>query len=243
MCTVSFIPGSQSVLIAHSRDEKSTRGRAFPPRLYELNGTRLLFPRDTTAGGTWVALNDRGDAAALLNGAYHNHIPAPPYRKSRGIVFLDIFSAPDPVQHFQQMDLAGIEPFTLVIWSRETLYDCRWDGTEKHLNRPDPAKPHIWASVTLYNKTIYAKRERWFNQWLQQQPALAPDTLLDFHLNAGEGDPETDLKMNLDDELFTVSITVMQLGSGKAAMEYLDTRDDHRSLLELPIFQPAVLVP
>ncbi|MGL1516781.1 NRDE family protein, partial [Vibrio parahaemolyticus] len=49
------------------------------------------FPKDPDGGGTWIALKENGDVAILLNGAFENHIPAYPYRRSRGLIFLDIF--------------------------------------------------------------------------------------------------------------------------------------------------------
>src|ERR1700710_3142568 len=95
MCTVTFIPQGNRVFIAHNRDEKRSRGKALSPREYNINGHTLLFPRDSAAGGSWIAINKNGSAAVLLNGAFSKHAPPPFYRKSRGIVFLDVMASGD----------------------------------------------------------------------------------------------------------------------------------------------------
>jgi uncharacterized protein with NRDE domain len=60
--------------------------------MFDHNGQKLFFPKDTDAGGTWIVMKENGDAAVLLNGAFINHTAEPPYRLSRGIILLDIFS-------------------------------------------------------------------------------------------------------------------------------------------------------
>ena len=76
MCTVSFIPVQGKVFITHNRDEKIARPKALYPNEYNINGHKLLFPRDTAAGGSWFAMNQNGSAAVLLNGGYTKHVAA-----------------------------------------------------------------------------------------------------------------------------------------------------------------------
>ncbi|MBK9018424.1 MAG: NRDE family protein [Saprospiraceae bacterium] len=38
----------------------------------------LIFPRDTAAGGTWIAASDTNRVACLLNGAFVKHKHQPP---------------------------------------------------------------------------------------------------------------------------------------------------------------------
>ena len=136
MCTVTFIPMNNKIFITHNRDEKSSRSKAIPPKQYTLNGYTLLFPRDSTAGGSWIASNKNGGAAVLLNGAFEKHQHQPPYRKSRGLAFLDIIAANDLYLSYQQTDLTGIEPFTVILWANNKLYECRWNGTKEPSNGP-----------------------------------------------------------------------------------------------------------
>ena len=92
MCTVSLIPGRESFFLTSNRDEKKIRRQAIPPAIYQYKGARLLYPRDADADGTWIAINQNGNAAVLLNGAFVKHKPRPPYNRSRGLVLLDIIA-------------------------------------------------------------------------------------------------------------------------------------------------------
>src|SRR3954447_19258865 len=128
MCTVTFIPLKDRVILTSNRDEKYSRKQALPPQQFYFNGGTIIYPQDADAGGTWVAINEDGNAAVLLNGAFVKHTPMPPYKKSRGQVLLEVIQTDRPVRSFVRTDLTHIEPFTLVIIDNKGLYECRWDG-------------------------------------------------------------------------------------------------------------------
>src|SRR5215510_733415 len=132
MCTVTFIRSADKIYITSNRDEKHWRSSAFPPTVYPFTSGKLLFPKDGDAGGTWIAAHENGNAIVFLNGGFVRHTPKPPYRKSRGLVLLDLIDTTDPVEQFQSLSLQNIEPFTAVIWSNGALFECRWDGAQKH---------------------------------------------------------------------------------------------------------------
>ncbi|MEJ0082440.1 MAG: NRDE family protein, partial [Puia sp.] len=86
--------GRQSFFFTSSRDEQAGRPLALFPEIYEINGCRVLFPKDPQGGGSWIAVNENGHAGVLLNGAIKVHEPGLSYRKSRGLVLLDLISGP-----------------------------------------------------------------------------------------------------------------------------------------------------
>lgn len=227
MCTVTFIRSGKKVLITSNRDEKTIRQQAIPPRFYEQGEGQvgLLFPKDADAGGTWIALKNNGNAVVLLNGGFIKHIPSPPYRKSRGLVFLDIAGSENSCNAFEQLDLDNIEPFTVVIYEHGHLYECRWDGRKKHTRELERDQPHMWSSVTLYDHDTILKREQWFSQWLQTNNNPTRDEILHFHQFAGDGDKRNDLLMDRDGIYFTVSVTGIELEDGRASMKYIDMKD------------------
>lgn len=242
MCTVTFIPLHDTLYITHSRDESNNRPGAIAPKEYTVNGHTILFPRDTAAGGTWVGINKNGNAAALLNGAFTKHQHLPPYRKSRGLIFLDIIASNDLFVTYHQIDPTGIEPFTIILWNNGALYECRWDGMQKHVLGLQASQPHTWSSVTLYNPAIAAKRNTWFSEWLQAHPSPSVEDIINYHLEAGDGDPQNDLRMNRNDQLLTVSITSMEITTDSANMNYLDLRHhDTRSLHSLHFTKAAAI--
>lgn len=223
MCTVSFIPLGKKVLICSNRDEKSTRAIAYKPAMVQTkSGSRLIFPKDPDSGGTWIALKETGDVAILLNGAFENHIPEYPYRRSRGLIFLDIFESKDPIHSFNTLLLNKIEPFTLVLFIQGVLHICRWNGWNKYIEQLDERLAHIWSSVTLYDLPTREKRAKWFAQWLERNTSPTILDLLSFHQFAGDGNHSTDLLMNRDNKLYTVSITGIVTGDNELEMHYLD---------------------
>src|SRR4026207_1041633 len=147
MCTVSFIPVKDKYIITSNRDEKLCRKIAVMPGMFEYNGQKLFFPKDTDAGGTWIVMKENGDAAVLLNGAFICHNAEPPYRLSRGIILLDIFSTEKPSVIFTKIDLRDIEPFTLVLLENNCLYEFIWDGTEKYCKQLSINRAYIWSSA------------------------------------------------------------------------------------------------
>jgi hypothetical protein len=107
-------------------------------------------------------MKENGDAAVLLNGAFICHDAEPPYRSSRGIILLNIFSAERPSVTFTKISLQDIEPFTLIMLENNCLYEFRWDGTEKYCKQLSTNRAHIWSSATLYDGFAVKKREQWF---------------------------------------------------------------------------------
>lgn len=225
MCTVTFVPVKDGYYITSNRDEKKQRSKAIPPKTYKLNEATLLFPRDTEAGGTWIAIKDKMNAAVLLNGGFIKHIPEPPYKLSRGLILLDVLSDTDPFNYFLRVSITGIEPFTLILFCNGNLYECRWNGEEKFTSLKEVNKTHIWSSVTLYDEPTRKKRQQWFERFINNHNEASQDDILHFHQFAGDGDKQSDIQMNRGGELFTVSITGIYLAGNKAEMTYMDLKE------------------
>lgn len=227
-------------LFTSSRDEKSTRSKSVPPDMYSFPGGKVVYPKDSDAGGTWMALHENGNTVVLLNGAFFKHQHQPPYRHSRGLVVLKLIQEPDPFSAFKQFPLARIEPFTLVMMSESQLYECRWDGETRFFKSMDAAKPCIWSSVTLYDEKTVAKRRDWFQQWLHNRPRISQEDMLQFHEFTGDGDSENDLRMNRNDELLTVSITSFALYEQRVITQHRDLLAGQQYNQEWPLQQTTV---
>jgi uncharacterized protein with NRDE domain len=226
MCTVTYIPVKDKIFITSNRDEKAVRKKAIPPFIYEYENTKLIFPKDAEAGGTWIAMKEDGNAAVLLNGAFICHVAEPPYRKSRGQIFLDVFAHNLPSTAFREIDLDDIEPFTFVLLENTSLYEFRWDGNEKYCKQLPPHSPHIWSSATLYDGLVVKKREQWFTSFLNNNSLPTQSDILSFHRFTGDGDNNNDLLMSRNNGLSTVSITGMLLTAERGSIKYLDIKED-----------------
>ena len=226
MCTVTFIRSAGKIFITSNRDEKHWRSSALAPSVYAGKTGDLLFPKDGDAGGTWIAAHENGNAIVFLNGGFVRHTPAPPYRKSRGLILLYLIDSPDMETAFKALQLENIEPFTAVLWNNGQLLECRWTGTQKHIKQLPVTEPHIWSSATLYDEPVVEKRKSWFNKWLQQHKQPSHDDILHFHQFTGDGDTHNDLRMNRNGQVFTVSVTLMALTDEMTQMHYLDLKNN-----------------
>ncbi len=91
MCTIVIgvgLPGSPGLYVISNRDERLDRP-ATPPRIRRRDAMRMLAPRDSVGGGTWIGLNEAGVFAGITNrfgmesGAHH---------RSRGLVVLEVLT-------------------------------------------------------------------------------------------------------------------------------------------------------
>lgn len=226
MCTVTFIPVRDKVFLTSNRDEKGWRSPALEPAVYPFSTGHLLFPKDADAGGTWIAGHESGQAIVFLNGGFVKHIPEPPYRKSRGLILLDLVDSVNAHDTFQSISLHQIEPFTAIIFNEGQLFECRWDGQQKHSRSLPANRPQIWSSVTLYDGDVIAKRNQWFVEWLEKHPQPSPNEILHFHQFTGDGDSHNDLRMNRNGQVFTVSVTLMTISEANIHMQYLDLKNN-----------------
>ena len=241
MCTVTFLPLSNSgFLLTSNRDEQHHRAPALPPQGYELETTSVVFPKDTQAGGTWIATSGK-TTVCLLNGAFEFHASRPPYRKSRGLMVLDFFGYASVADFTTRYSFENIEPFTLLVVSHESqlqLTEIRWteDG-QLHVTPKSVTQPHIWSSATLYDAAIRQQREHWFATWLAQHLTYQMADIVHFHQTAGIGDTTQSVLMHRP-SVGTVSITSVTHTPQHTSIWYKDLRQQqitHFNLELLPV--------
>lgn len=223
MCTVTYIPAGKGFYLTSNRDESSKRLPATKPQLYYTNCINLIYPKDNTASGTWIAVKENGDALCLLNGAFEAHIPIPPYHRSRGLIVLDLALQNKIADAFNSIDLYQVEPFTLIIAEQHKLYECRWDGSQKFFMQISESQSHIWSSSTLYPLPTRLCRKSWFDDWLKlMNKQLSFTNIFNFHMKTGDGDKRNNLVMNRNNLLFTVSVTGIYVDEATINMQYFD---------------------
>ena len=222
MCTITYLPTAKDAFILTSNRDESKMRPTHPPAIEQRNGVSLLFPKDSFAGGTWICLSDRNRLACIMNGAFEKHEWKPPYRKSRGLVMLELFDYPRVDDFIAQYDFEGIEPFAMIIYDHLIMTEFRWDGSKKHVKPLDANQPQIWSSASLYPKEVREKREAWFNEWLAGREIFEQADIVNFHQFGGEGDRENDFVMNRYDIVQTVSITSIVKTQQGATMSYHD---------------------
>ncbi|WP_366184984.1 NRDE family protein [Flavobacterium ovatum] len=222
MCTVSFVKSGNKVIVTSNRDESVVRLNAIHPKKYTIKDKIVIYPKDPKAGGTWYVADQCGTILVLLNGAQEKHQMAPPYRMSRGLIVLDIIGSQSAVDFWKGIDLDNIEPFTLVLYQEENLYQLRWDGKQKETLSLDTDKKHIWASSTLYPAAIRAKRAELFHEFLDKKEQVSEEELYQFHRYTDADNPENGLIINRNNELKTLSITQSVLEHNTLEMKHYD---------------------
>ncbi|WP_207476340.1 NRDE family protein [Arenibaculum pallidiluteum] len=118
MCSLVVLrrPGDAfPVILAANRDEMAGRPWRPPARHWE-DRPHVFGGFDEAAGGTWLAMNDDGVVAAVLN--RHGTLGPAPGKRSRGELVLDALDyadAAEAVRALVHLDPNAWRPFNLVI--------------------------------------------------------------------------------------------------------------------------------
>jgi uncharacterized protein with NRDE domain len=223
MCTVSFVTSNDKIIITSNRDEKVMRPNAIEPKNYLINNKNIIFPKDQKAGGTWFAVDEYSNVLVLLNGADEKHVVTGNYSKSRGLIVLELIGSDSAIDSWKSIDLNTIEPFTLVLFQDQSLYQLRWNGTDKETIELDHKQNHIWSSSTLYSMGIREKRAAWFAAFLDTtRGAAKPEELIGFHRYTEENNSEHGLVINRNDLMKTLSITQTVIEKNKVTIMHHD---------------------
>jgi hypothetical protein len=156
----------------------------------------------------------------LLNGGFESHQKKDYHGKSRGIIVNELLAAALPIAEWNNTELAGIEPFTLIMWNEQELHQLVWDGKDKHTIMLDNSKPYIWSSATLYNPANAANRKNLFLHWINTKPIISRSSIFNFLQSFT--DAENGFIMNRNEQVKTLSYTSIEVNKHKAIMEYND---------------------
>jgi len=222
MCTVTFLPlSSNDFILTSNRDEQKER-ITISPKKYIEDGVELVFPKDKTAGGTWIGTSSQNRLVCVLNGAYKKHKRKDSYIKSRGVIAKEILKDQHLHQYIDKLDLEGIEPFTIVIvdWNNEelNLFELIWDEGKKYFLKLKN-EPKIWSSSTLYSDDAKIIRKNWFQKWVSENE-FSSEQILQFH-HSEIGDKEQSVLMKRS-YVETVSITSVKKENNIVEMLYED---------------------
>lgn len=200
MCTVTYFPLKDKIILTSNRDEKPHRSAQ---EIHTENG--VFYPKDAAKKGTWFIVSESGNVIILLNGAFENHKKEAEYRKSRGLIVLDLIFKKNLFTTLQDIDLQNIEPFTLVIFQQNKLAEFRWNGSEKHFTELDNNRSYIWSSATLYDAKAQEKRKTIFQKFLENE-TISEESIWNFHHKKTD-DLENGITMKRQNTIQTISTT------------------------------------
>ncbi|TVP59620.1 MAG: hypothetical protein EA351_01370 [Gemmatimonadales bacterium] len=223
MCTATWTTDDEGRLhVFFSRDERRSRSTAEPPRVREVDGTRILAPLDPDGGGTWILGNEFGLGACLLN-AWTEEAAAKPGERSRGLLLMDLATARKLGEARDRLTRSvqkiRYAPFQILILDLEgAILRHHWNGAELRA-RPIPVPP-IVVSSAVSEEEVRRRRARLLARLGEDVEALRS-----FHLDPGTPDAQS-VRMSRP-EARTVSLTQMTLGPGPSVrMRYWPRRGD-----------------
>lgn len=241
MCTVVFIPGEEKHYFASLRDENPDRKPAIAPIITSGENSKYLAPIDPSGGGTWLGVNENGYVIILLNGGFENHTKKNNYAKSRGKIVTELLDTYMPVKEWNFMNLNNMEPFTLIVWMQENLYQLVWDGLKKHQINLSKNVAYLWSSATLYSTDALNKRISLFHKWINTKEEISKQSLL--HFFAMYNDNFNGFIINRNEKIKTLSYTfITVLKEYKAYMDYRNflSGATYRSTIELAVENKTV---
>ena len=232
MCTVSYFPFENGYIMTSNRDEKISRKASSKPVKKEVGNHIIWFPQDMDAMGTWFGSKSNGITYILFNGAEKKHLHQPPYRKSRGIILMELMEGADHMVAWQELDLHEIEPFSVVIGGPSFLHLFRWNGEKKSHEMLDAAASHIWSSATLYSPAAASQRETWFNEFVSNSDrGKNAESIFNFHHTEKGEDKENGLVINREGFTLTKSITQTVHAGNSLTLKHFDLLSNDVSII------------
>lgn len=233
------MPHSKGFVLTSNRDEKLFR-ETIAPRKYLHGKTTLCYPKDALAGGSWIAMSNKGRVVCLLNGAFIPHVKQSFHTHSRGKVLIEAASSKlNPDELFSAESLQNTEPFTLLTldFNAEKIIsfsELIWDGKDKHFRALDTSLAYIWSSVTLYTEANRKERKDWFRKFLKESKMNPlPAELIRFHSGKHTSDNTVNVVMEREDGIKTVSITQIIQEGNSLKMNYSDLIKQKEASIEL----------
>lgn len=223
MCTVSVVPAKGTYIFTFNRDEKPERHTPHFIRRKKLAHKEIYFSQDSKAGGSWFIADSLGNVIMLFNGAFKEHVKEPVYKKSRGVILMEMAAVADMLSFFKNILLHGVEPFSVILFEDKNLYRLTWDGLNKHETLLLSETSYIFSSATLYNSDVQQQRRQWLKDYLKNTAADSK-TIFDFHAGYKNDDKENGLIIARPEGCSTLSISQAVLSNTGIQLKHVDLK-------------------
>ncbi len=234
MCTLSWTGGNGFRIYLFNRDEKRSRPTETAPGIFTPpERPRLIAPLDPQGGGTWIAVNEYGLTAALLNWYGADTAPSASPRRSRG----DLPREAVANRRFEDalawanddLDPSAYPAFLLFFGDgdgRRSL--ILWDGKGGLTTDLGDIEPPVTTSSWRPLETETARRDL-YHALTGPEPLLSE--LLAFHSHHDPERPALGPAMVRDDAS-TRSLTIVRISPTDVSMRHQVFDRDHLCFLE-----------
>ena len=209
--------------LAMNRDERRTRGPALPPGPVDAGGVAALMPVDGDAGGTWISVNERGHALALLNRWDESPHDAGTPLVSRGLLVRDLAGLPGTAGlgiALAGIPLARYRPFTLVSVTpggHPALFE--WNGQE--LSHKSVSQPGLVRTSSGSDQAgVENSRGSLFRAAREASGRLTPELLTALHRSHQPERGQLSICMHRD-EAVTVSFSLITVSGDQMLFRYV----------------------
>jgi hypothetical protein len=216
MCTLTLHKalkdGENSVIATFNRDEQKLRPNEIAPEIFNINeNIRAIYPLDSKANGTWIAVNSFGLMFFILN-AYDNINYVP--KQSRGFVIkqiLHLSSIKELKDFLNKHSFSNLAPFKLVMFYKNEILTLDWNGKEKifHLDFFKNL-PITISSSSLNTNEVLDYRQDLLKKWTKEGCKYSENGIPKHHLSSNK--PEFDILVKRK-EVETKSICQINIGS------------------------------
>lgn len=176
MCSVTYLQQPGRSLLTMNRDERHERAAERPPEVVSGVSAELAIvcPFDGETQGTWIAANELGLMACILNG-YRDldrqaRVGGERHRSRGGIVpmLLRRGGFAEAIAWLRNdFSPAGYPSFTLVVADGAKVVTARWEGEgELTLEWSEAGPAMFWTSSSWRAEEVLSWREREFEKWL-----------------------------------------------------------------------------
>jgi hypothetical protein len=189
----------------------------------DADGVPALLPVDGDAGGTWISVNDRGHALALLNRWDESPHDAGTPLVSRGLLVRDLAGLPGAGRlgiALAGLPLARYRPFTLVSVTPggpPTLYE--WNGQE--LSHKSVSEPGLVRTSSGSDQAgVERSRGALFRAAREAPDGLTAEVLTALHRSHQPERGPLSICMHRD-EAVTVSFSLITVSGGQVLLRYV----------------------
>lgn len=219
MCTLSvFFDQKDGYRVFMNRDERHDRTPEKPPQILDA-AYGIFGPLDPQSGGTWIAHNNKGYWACLLNGYFDENQPKCENAKSRGHVILELLRQSNPLRAAADINPDPYNSFRLVVGSMDTHSLYVWDR-ERYSAQPfhDEADNISFLTSSSWKQDeVIETRKQLFREWIRT-PEFAENAIPSLHYS--KAPEERAAVMMYRDHSRTQSVTGMLIGPEKTDMIY-----------------------
>ncbi len=167
MCIISFYKTNNKIILTHNRDEKISRIASLKIEERKWHNKIFYSPVDHLKNGTWIFYSEQY-IACILNGGKEKPLALKnEYKKSRGIVLLDLMKYDSVHEYIDSESFEDIAPFTLFVHeikSKKTFL-LFWNEIKLEINDLTDVNFVFRASSTLYSPKRMHELENIFHKF------------------------------------------------------------------------------